>query len=283
MFEDENILLKNKIAELKERLNKIYSQSAIDANKSKAFESEFSLYLKACELARDERLNGMRLQHDVTKFGLAVLTAALAFSVYVFNMNILLYALILLGFGGISCGFLYVLLAGEIRIKRAGEYCIELEAYFKRYRWSTELNEALNLAKMPLWEEYRSKWDKDIFVKGPYRRTAVYAPFRIAITLTDALALVYLIHSFISHGAERSWIVLIISCMVWIAAVTIQMLFVNTVINKVDRRLAAEEERPEKYRKDEIRWDPGTWINILKLFFNLDILFPKEIKKSEIQ
>ena len=48
MPEDENIALRNKIAEFKARLNQIYSQAAIDANKSKAFESEFSLYLKAC-------------------------------------------------------------------------------------------------------------------------------------------------------------------------------------------------------------------------------------------
>jgi hypothetical protein len=280
MIENENIMLKNKIAELKERLNQIYSQSAIDAGKSKAFESEFSLYLKACEPARNERMAGIRLQHDATKFGLALLTIGLAFTVYAFNVHIFLATLILLGFGFISCGFMYLLLAGEIQIQRAGDYCNELEAYFKHHRWSTEIYEVLNLARIPIWEEYRSKWDRDIFVKGPYRKTGVYAPFRIAITLTDMLALACLVYSFISHGAERSWSILISSCVVWIAAVTVQMLLVNTIINKVDRRPAAEEEKPEKYQKEEISWAPGTWVNILRLFLALDIIFPKEIRKS---
>ncbi|MDH4230497.1 MAG: hypothetical protein OEW04_00525 [Nitrospirota bacterium] len=273
-------MLKNKIAELKERLNQIYSQSAVDATRSKAFESEFSLYLKACELARNERTEGMRLQRDVTKFGLALLTVGLTFTVYVFNVHIFLSTLILLGFGFISCGFMYLLLAGELQIQRAGEYCNELEAYFKDHRWSAEIYEALNLARIPLWEEYRSKWDKDIFLKGPYRKTAVYAPFRIAIALTDLLALAYLVYSFISHGAERSWSILIGICMVWIAAVTVQMLLVNTIINKVDRRPATAEETPKKYQKEEISWEPGTWVNILRLFLGLDIIFPEEMRKS---
>jgi hypothetical protein len=280
MIEEENIMLKNKIAELKERLNQIYSQSAVDANKSRAFESEFSLYVKSCERARNEITEGIRLQHDVTKFGLAGLAVALAFTVYAFSVHTLLYTLILLGFGFISCGFMYLLLAGQMRIRRAEEYCDQLEAYFKRHRWSTGIFETLNLGGMPLWEEYRRKWDKDIFVRGPYRKTAVYAPFRITITFTDLLALVYLFYSFISRGAEKSWTILIIGCIAWGMLVIVQMLLVNTIINKVDKRLSIEEETPEKHRKGEISWDPGTWLNVLKLFLDLDIIFPKEIGRS---
>lgn len=278
MREDENIALKNKITELKERLNLIYSQSAIDANKSKAFESEFSLYLKACEHACTERMEGMRLQHDATKFGLAILTLVLAFTVYVFSMQILLGMLVLLGFGVISCGFMYLLLTAEIRMMRAGEYCSELEAYFKRYRWSTEHSEALNLPGIPLWEEYRSKWGKDLFTEGPYGRTAVYAPFRIAMTLADLSAFVYLVYSFIAR--DISWIGMITSCIVWVVAVTVQILLINVIINKVGRRMAIEKERLQEYQKREIGRQPGTWGDVLTLFLNLDIIFPGETKKK---
>jgi hypothetical protein len=280
MLENENIALRNKITELKERLNQIYSQSAIEANKSKAFESEFSLYVKACEHARSEGVEGVRLQHDATKFGLAVLPVVLALTVYLFNLHILLGILVLLVFGVISCGFMYLLLSGEMRIARARGYCLELEAYFKRYRWSTEQNETLTLPGIPLWEEYRSKWEKDVFAEGPYEKTAIYAPFRIAMTLTDLLALVYLGYSFIAQRSELSWITMIVGGIAWIMAVTVQMLFVNAIINKVGRRLATDKERLEDHQKREIGWQPGTWGTLLKLFLGLDIIFPQEIKRE---
>jgi hypothetical protein len=284
MLKDENIKLKNKIAELKERITQIYSQSAVDANKRRVFESEFSLYLKACEHARNERIEGIRLQHDVTKFGLAILTLFLVFTVYIINMHILFGMLIFLGFGFILCGFMYLLLTGEIRMLRAGEYCYGLEKYFKSYRWSketSEASEAVNLPSIPLWEEYRNKWEKDLFAEGPYEKTAVYAPFRVAMTLIDLSAFAYLIYTFIARRPEISWIVLIISCIVWVMAVTVQMLLVNGIINKVDRRLAIDKERPEGYQEEEIGRQPATWVIILKLFFNQDIIFPKEIKKID--
>jgi len=274
MFDDENIALKNKITELKERLNQIYSQSALEAGKSKAFESEFSLYAKACEHARSEQREGIRLQHDATKFGLALLTLFLAFTVYLFDIHILLGMLMLLGSGVISCGFMYMLLAGEIRITRAGEYCLELEAYFKRYRWATEQKEALALPGIPLWEEYRSTWGQDLFSEGPYGRTALYAPFRIAMTLTDLLAFVYLVYSFVAHRSELSWIIMIIGGIIWVMAVTVQMLFVHAILNKGDRKLAMGKEGTAECQKKETGLQPGTWGNILRLFLCLDIIFP---------
>lgn len=276
---DENIALKNKIAELKERLNQIYSQAAIDANKSKTFESEFSLYLKACEHANKERTDGFRLQHDAARFGLAILVVILAFTVYLFNMHIILGMYVLLGFGFISCGLMYLILAGEIRITRAGEYCAELEAYFKQYRWTSEHNASANLPEMTLWEEYRKKWRKDVFTHGPYEKTAVYAPLRIAMTLADLLAIVYLVHSFVAYRSEIAWIVMIISCLAWVMVVTVQVLLVDAIINKVDMRLGKKKEGLQGYQKKTIGLQPGTWVNILKLFLNIDIIFPAEIKK----
>jgi hypothetical protein len=277
MLEDEHIALKNKITELRERLNQIYSQSALDAHKSKAFEGEFSLYLKASEHAHHERMEGIRLQRDGIKFGLVMLTVLTAFMVYGFSLHLLLGMLILLGFGIISCGFMYLLLAGEIQTRRAGEYCRELEAYFKQYRWSTEQAEPLHLTGIPLWEEYRGTWDNDLFAAGPYEKTAVYAPFRIVITLVDVSALGYLIYSFLSHGAEISWTVMATSGIVWAVAVTLQMLLVNTIITTLEKR--PSNERPEAYQKNKISWNPGTWLTLIELFLNLDIIFPQESKK----
>ena len=279
MPEYENIALRNKITELKERLNQIYSQAAIDANKSKAFESEFSLYLKACEHANKERTDGFRLQHDAAKFGLAILVVILAFTVYLFNMHTFFGMFVLLGFGFISCGLMYLILAGEIRITRAGEYCAELEAYFKQNRWASEHNASSNLPGMPLWEEYRRKWGKDLFTQGPYGKTAAYAPLRIAMTLTDLLALVYLAHSFLAYRSDIAWIMMIIGCLAWVMAVTVQVLLVDALVNKADMNMEKEKEGLQGYQKKTIGRQPGTWINILKLFLNIDIIFPTEIKK----
>jgi hypothetical protein len=276
MFEDENenIALRNKIAGLKERLNQIYSQAAIDANKSKAFESEFALYLRACERADKEGMDGFRLQHDATKFGFAILVVILAFTAYLFNMHIIFGMSVLLGFGFISCGLMYLVLTGEIRITRAEEYCTELESYLKQHRWSSEHNASANLPVMPLWGEYRKKWGNDLFIRGLHEKTAIYGPLRIAMTLTDILAFVYLAHSFVVHRSDIPWIVMIISCLAWVTAVTVQVLLVDAMINKVDRRLGKEKEGLQIYQKRTIGRRPGTWLNILKMFLNLDIIFP---------
>lgn len=281
MLEEENIALKNKIAELKQRLNQIYTESFMNVNKSRVFENEFSLYLKACEHARNERSESIKQQNDVIKIGLTILIAASALTVYVFNMYIFFGMLILLGLGFLACGFMYLLLNAEIRIIRAGNYCTELETYFKNYRWSTGQNERLNLPIIPLWDEYRFTWDKDLFDERHYGKTALYAPFRIAITLIDSLAIVYVIYSLIARHSEISWIVLIVSCIVWVVAVTLQMFLVHSIINKVGIRLAGrEKDRPEEFKKGKgISLKPMTWVNILRLFFILDIIYPKELKK----
>jgi hypothetical protein len=278
MAEDENIVLKNKITELKERLHQIYSQSAIDANKSKAFENEFSLCLKACEQARNERLENAKLQNDVLKFGLAILTVVLAFAGYLFSTQTFSGIIMLLGFGFIATGCMFILLRGEIRIARAEEYCVEVETYFKQNRWSTELNEALNLSGLPMWEIFRRAWNKDLFADRPYRKTALYAPFRIAITFTDILAFLWFIQAIVSHGSEMSRITVISGFFLWGLVVALQMLFVNAIIDKVDYKIERDKEKPEGYKKEIIR-KSVSWSNIFKLFFVLDILFPKESKK----
>ena len=278
MIEDENRELKNKLVDLRERLNQIYSQSALDAHKSKAFESELSLYTKASEHAHHERMEAIGLQYNVTKFGLAMLTVLMAVTAYGFFLHIILGLLILLAAGVISCGFMYLLLAGEIRARRAGEFCRELEVYFKQYRWAAENAEALHLPDIPLWEEYRSSWNKDLFAAGPYGRTAVYAPFRMVITLMDISALGYLVYSFAAHGTAFSWIVIVASSFAWVMAVTLHMLLVNTVINTLPVRLSGE--RTTEYQKKRFSWHPATWFTLIELFLALDIIFPQAVKKT---
>ncbi len=280
MLEDENIALKNKLADFKERLNQIHSQAAIDANKSKTFESEFSLYLKACEYANKEATDGFRLQHEATKFGLAILVVVLAFAVYLFNTHLISGMFVLLVFGFIACGLMYLILAGEIRIVRAGEYCVELESYFKKCRWSSEHKASADLPGMPLWQEYRRRWSDDFFTRGPYEKRAVYAPLRIAMTLTDLLAFAYLAHYFVVNRSEISWMVMIISCLAWMMVITVQVLLVDAIINKAGRSFEKENEELHGSRKKTIGRQPGTWANILKIFLNIDIIFPTGIKKG---
>ena len=144
MLEEENIALKNKIVELKQRLNQIYTESFMDVKQSRVFENEFSLYLKACEHARIERGESIKQQNDVIKIGLTFLIAASALTDYFFKIYIYFGMLILLGLGFLACGFMYLLLFAEIRIIRAGNYCTELETYFKNYRWSPIYFQLLN-------------------------------------------------------------------------------------------------------------------------------------------
>ncbi|HET6513744.1 MAG TPA: hypothetical protein VFG09_01170 [Thermodesulfovibrionales bacterium] len=270
--ENENIALRNKITELRERLNQIYSQSALEANRSKAFESEFSLYVKACEHARSERTEGIRLQHDVTKFGLILTTLFLASTVYLFSLDTLLGMFILLGSAFVLCGLLYLLLAGEIRITRAGDYCNELEAYFRRHRWSAEQQSTLHLSEIPLWEEYRGRWGKDLSDEGRYGKTAVYLPLRTAMTVTDLFALGYILHSVIAHRSETSPVALILGGITWVAAVTVQMLLVNAIM----RGPETEREGVKGNQEKRISRQPATWITIPRLFFLADIMFPGE-------
>jgi hypothetical protein len=39
-------------------------------------------------------------------------------------------------------------------------------------------------------------------------------------------------------------------------------------------------EKPEELAAKEINWDPRTWINIIKLFLVLDLIFPRALKTS---
>ncbi|MEW6417993.1 MAG: hypothetical protein AB1480_07715 [Nitrospirota bacterium] len=282
MVEDEKTIeLKNKISELKQRLNQIYAQYFTDTSKSRVFETEFSLFLKACEHARNEISENLKLQYDVTKIGLSILIAASALTIYLFKLHVLFGMLILLGFGFFACGFMYLLLAAEIRIMRAAKFCAEMETYFQRHRWTTELKENLNLPDIPLWGEYVSKWDKDIFSEGHFEKKALYGPFRIIITLIEISALVYVIQSFIFQEPKLTSSVLIVCLILWVVAVIAQILLVHSIINKVDIKLQwVEKDRPEELIKKEINWKPHTWINILRLFLVLDIIFPEALKKG---
>ena len=278
---EQTVGLKNKIAELKQRLNQIYAQYFTDTSKSRVFETEFSLYLKACEHARDEISECLKFQYDVTKIGLFILIGASALTFYLFKVYIFFGMLIILGFGFCACGLMYLLLAGEIKIAKASEFCIELETYFQRYRWSTELKEILNLPDIPLWGEYARKWNKDLFDEGHFEKKALYAPFRIIMTLVDFLALVYVIQLFIFQEYNINFSIFIACLILWVVAVILQSLLVNSILNKVDRRLQQiREKRPQEVKKQDINWDPRTWINILRLFLLLDLIFPKLLKTS---
>jgi hypothetical protein len=273
MEEEGKAEYKSKMTELKQRLDQIRSQSFLD---TRVFESEFSLYLKACESARNERTEGMRQQNSVVKTGMTVLIGASALTVYLFSEHVMFGLLVILGFGFLSCGFMFLLLNGEISIARAIGYCTELESYFKKYRWSTEHDEKLRLPAMPLWEEFRNGWNGDLFDNGHYGKRVIYAPFRLTIMFIDLLALAYVIHS-ASAMQPGFAVMLIISCTIWIVAVVMQMLLVHLIIGKVAQRLwGAYEGPPLRPVKREINWSPGTWVNILRLFFLFDILSTKE-------
>jgi len=278
---EQTVELKNKIAELKQRLNQIYAQYFTDTSKSRVFETEFSLYLKACEHARNQINESLRHQYDITKKGLIVLIGASALTFYLFKIYILFGMLVFLGFGFCACGFMYLLLAGEIKIARASEFCAELETYFQRFRWSTELKESLNLPDIPLWGDYYRKWNKDVFDEGHFGEKTLYAPFRIIITFADLLALAYASQLFLfrEHNINPG---IFAACLVlWVIAIISQIFLVDSILNKVDIRLRSiGEKRPDEV-KQGINRDPRTWINIVRLFLLLDLIFPGQKVRDE--
>jgi hypothetical protein len=264
---------RSKMTELKQRLDHIRSQSFLD---SKVFESEFLLYLKACESARNERTEGMRQQNSVVKTGMTVLIAASALTVYLFTEHVIFGLLVILGFGFLSCGFMFLLLKDEISIAKAAGYCTEVESYFRKYRWSTKHDEKLRLPAMPLWEEFRNGWEGEFFDDGQFGKRVVYAPFRLTIMFIDLLALAYVIH-YASVMQPGFAVMTIIACTIWFVAVAMQMLLVQLIIDKVAQRPGGAHEAPAaRSARMEIHWWPGTWVNILRLFLLLDILIKKE-------
>jgi len=283
MNENEQTLeLKTKIAELKQRLNQIYAQYFTDTSKSRVFETEFSLYLKACEHAISQINKSLGRQYDITKIGLLVFIGGSALTFYLFKMYILFGMLVFLGFGFCACGFMYLLLAGEIEKARASEFCAELEAYFQRFRWSTELKESLNLPDIPLWGDYSKKWNKDVFEEGHFGEKTLYAPFRIIITLTDLLALAYASQLFLSKEHNITLGIFAACLILWVIAVILQFFLVDSILNKVDVRLrSAGEKRPDEVRRRGITWAPHTWINIIRLFLLLDLIFPGQKVKYQ--
>lgn len=279
---EQTVELRNKIARLKQRLNRIYAQYFTDTGESKVFETEFSLYLKACEHARNEINESLKHQYDITKTGLFVLVGACALTFYLFKIYILFGILVFLGFGFCACGFMYLLLAGEIKIARASEFCIELETYFQRFRWLTELKESLNLPDIPLWGDYSRKWDKDVFDEGHFGKKALYAPFRVIITLVDLLALAYAFQLFLFKEHNITFGIFIACLVLWGIAVILQIFLVDSILNRVDIRLRwIGEKRPEEVKKQGINWVPHTWINIIRLFLLLDLIFPRQTVKDE--
>ena len=275
MDDEHTIALKNKVAELKERMSQMYAHSFADASKSKAFEAEFSLFLKSCEDARRERDRSITLQHYAVLSGLTVMIAASVSSIFVFSVHVLFGLLILLGFGFIGCGFLFLLLVGEIRMQRAEDFCADVEAYFRDQRWSAETDQKPGLQVMPMWEAYRRQWNGDVFADGPYRSKALYAPFRIAISVIDLMALVYIVLHFALSHMPSPWPFFVICTVVWMMSVSAQMLLVQTIISKVDYRIKKTEVGGQgRIEPVDVGLYPASWLNILKLFLLLDIVFP---------
>jgi hypothetical protein len=279
---EQTVELKNKVARLKQRLNQIYAQYFTDTSETKVFETEFSLYLKACEHARNEINENLKHQYDITKAGLFVLIGASALTFYLFKIYILFGMLVFLGFGFCACGFMYLLLSGEIKIARASEFCLELEDYFQRFRWSTELKENLNLPDIPLWGDFSRKWNKDVFDEGHFGKKALYAPFRIIITLIDLFALAYAFQLFLFREHNITPGIFIACLVLWVTAVFLQIFLVDSILNKVDIRLRwVGEMRPDEVKKQGINRNPRTWINVVRLFLLLDLILPGQTVKDK--
>jgi hypothetical protein len=89
-----------------------------------------NLILKAFDNARNGIHESIKLQYHAVKIGLTFLALASALAGFLYKTHPLLAMLTLQCVGFLACGFMYLILGGEIRIMRAGEFCKEMEGIF---------------------------------------------------------------------------------------------------------------------------------------------------------
>jgi hypothetical protein len=272
MGDQQDSPVKSKIGEVKERLSQLYTQPSLDSLKSKAFESEFSLYLKACEHARNERTEGIRLQHDAVRWGVALLAVTLTFTVYVSILQPILGMLALFGSGLVACGFMYLLCAADLRSAAAVDYCRELETYFREQRWHTGLNETISLAGIPLWEGFQKRTpDASCAV-----RNLLYAPLRLTMTIANLTALAYLIFLAVVRDWRPAWWILAVSFGIWLTACLLHALLVRMIIEKGRARAYEEPAIPAGAKPGQGSFVAGRARELLTLFLSLDLFLPEK-------
>jgi hypothetical protein len=275
MEDEKTTELKNKISELKQRLNQLYAQYFSDTREGKVFDTEFSLYVKASEYARREKSEQLMLQYGIIKTGVIALIVSSALIIFFFGQHIFFSTFFLLGLGFFAWGLMYLMLAAEIRITRAHRFCSALGKYFQQYRWSTESSQGLHLPDIPLWDDYITEGDTPLQSKH-YEEKALYIPFRIAISFIDLLALVLLLQPLISGDATMSRLDLMLCLILWLVTVPMHMILVQSlvreaeIIRQPDGIELTEGSQPAKKHRG-----PRSWIQIFRLFFLLDIIVPK--------
>ncbi len=265
--------LKNKISELKHRLNQLYAQYFSDTREGRVFEAEFSLYVKAAEHARREKSELLRLQCAILLFGMFLLIGSAGMTIVLFRQQLLLSAFFLLGLGFFACGFLYLLVSVDIRIAQANRFCLDIGEYFQQHRWRTEIKQNLHLPDIPLWEDYSNQRQPASSWNRRCESRALSTPFRIAISFIDLLVPALLIQMLLSGDAVMSRPIMVGYLFLWLAIVCVHMLLVNSLTARADMihlQDIAEETYPQK--STGIR---HAFMQIPRLFFLLDIVFPK--------
>ncbi len=278
MEDEKTAELKNKIAELKQRLNQLYAQYFSDAREGKVFETEFSLYLKASEVARREKNEHLGLQFGIVKTGFITLIASTILIIFFFGQHIFFSTFFLLGLSFLACGLMYLMLASEIKIARARRFCIGLGEYFQQYRWSTESSQSVRLPDIPLWDDFAIKGEPSGEDRN-YEAQALYLPFRIAVAFIDLLALALLIQSALPGDAMTSRIGLLLCLILWFVAVPAHMMLVDSLVRDTERiRHFSDTEAGEDRQSLRIRRRRWSLVQMFRIFFLLDVIFPKALK-----
>ena len=278
MEDEKTTELKNKISELKQRLNQLYAQYYSDTREGKVFETEFALYVNASEQARREKREHVALQYGIVKAGVVMLAASAALIIFFFGQHIFFSTFFLLGLSFFAWGLMYLVHASEIRIARSRQFCSDLGKYFRQYRWSTESSQALRLHDIPLWDTVADEGNPSR-QDGRYGEQALFVPFRIAISFIDLLALALLIQSLISGGAAFGRIGLILCIFLWFLAVPTHMILIDLLARETEiiRQFHGQEPREATQPLKRGR-SPRSLIQIFRLFFLLDIIFPRAVK-----
>jgi hypothetical protein len=202
-----------------------------------------------------------------------LLIASAGLTIVLFRQQFILSAFFLLSLGFFACGFLYLLVSADIKIARANRFSSDIGKYFQQHRWGTEIKQNLHLPDIPLWEDYGNQIQRASSWSRRCEYGALYTPFRVAISFIDLLVPALLIQTLLSGDTLMSKPIMMGCFIFWFAIVCVHMLLVNSLTARAEmihQQVDAEETDP--YKSKGFRY---AFVQIPRLFFLLDIVFPK--------
>lgn len=248
---------------------------------TKRVRERISLTVQSYIAVREEINESIKQQYQSYNIGLTFLGLLIPSAIAFFLINWqavgpVVSVVIMSAIGCIACGFLYLLLTGEIRIMRGAAFCKNAEHHWVEHEGIDGKDPCSEL----LWEHYVVHWNARTWGKKGrghhFERRTLYMPFRILISVTDFVAAAFVLLGLFpqlaphlmsadTFGVETR----IASIVVWIAVTLLHVRILDIVLNRVNDLI---EGSPSE--------DPG-WLRMFKVFCLFDVIRPKLRKDNE--